>query len=204
MNPKLYSLQITFALTAFCALGQSTFVYDQQSVPSDSTYIEGGVANILDVSVGQSFTPSLSTVGFIRLIVEGGGPPPGGSSAMFYVNLMSDDITGPILASTDPVTIQPRLGTPSTFFFSTPVTVTPGDTYYFQVVEENGNDSWGIIYDSDWYRYPYPAGNAYFNGVVAPYWDLWFREGIVVPEPSSALLLLAGVGALAVFRRVKT
>jgi hypothetical protein len=188
---------------ASLALGQGTFVYDQQSVPSDSTYTEGGVANILDVSVGQSFTPSLSTVGFIRLNIGGGGYI-GGPSATFYVNLLLDSINGPILGSTDSVTFLPWYSAPSTFFFSTPVTVTPGDTYYFRVVEENGDDSWGIIYDSDWYRYPYPAGNAYFNGVVAPYWDLWFREGIVVPEPSSALLFLAGFGALAIFRRGKT
>jgi hypothetical protein len=197
-------LQIAFLLVTSLALGQGTFVYDQQSVPSDSTRTEGGGADLWYVSVGQSFTPAQSSVGFIRLIVDGGGPPPGVSSATFYVNLLSDSINGPILASTDPVTIQPRLGTPSTFFFSTPVTVTPGDTYYFQVVEENGDNTWGIIYDLDFPRYPYPAGNAYFNGVVAPHWDLWFREGIVVPEPSSALLFLAGFGALAIFRRGKT
>ena len=185
----------TVFLLALSVRGQGTFIYDQQSVTSDST--GGVVANIQDLSPGQSFTPTLDAVGFIRLCIGGGL---GGSGATFYVNLMSDSINGPVLGSTEPVTLSPLLAA-SNFYFSSPVPVTPGQTYYFQIVEQSDYNAWRCLADPD---YRYPGGTAFFNGVANAGWDLWFREGIVVPEPSSALLLLAGVGALAVFRRVKT
>jgi hypothetical protein len=52
-------------------------------------------------------------------------------------------------------------------------------------------------------NYNYPGGTAFYHGVSDPTEDLWFREGIVVPEPSSIFLLLTG-GAFALltsFRR---
>jgi hypothetical protein len=192
---KRYSV-LTVFLLAISVRGQGTFVYDQQSVSSD---YPGGVGAGFqqDYPIGQSFTPTLDSVGFIRLAIDGGGQYPG-SAATFYVNLMSDSISGTIIGSTETVTIPPIILVPWNFIFSTPVSVTPGQTYYFQVVEQSGDDTWGIIGDPD---YRYPGGTLFFNGVAVPCSDLWFREGIVVPEPSSALLLLAGVGALAVFRR---
>jgi len=115
--------------------------------------------------------------------------------------MLSDSMTGPILGSTDPVAIPPRGLDPTTFFFSIPVPVMPGQTYYFQVVEQAGDDTWGgILADPD---YRYPGGTAFFNGVPNAGWDLWFREGIVVPEPSSALIFIVGIGAFALARRVK-
>jgi hypothetical protein len=86
------------------------------------------------------------------------------------------------------------------FFFSTPVTVTPGVTYYFQPVVESG-DSWGIV---SVFAFLFPGGTGYYDGQANPYYDLWFREGIVVPEPSSFALLLFGGGAAALVRFGKT
>jgi hypothetical protein len=117
---------IAFSLS-LSAQGQGTFVYDQQSVTSDALSGSGG--DILHLSpIGQSFTPSFDSVGFIRLEILGGGPPPGGESAIFSVNLMSDSMTGPVLGSTEPVTMPPRGPAPTTFFFPTPVTVIPGQS----------------------------------------------------------------------------
>ena len=43
--------------------------------------------------------------------------------------------------------------------------------------------------------YNYPGGYAYENGV--PFGgDFWFREGLAVPEPSSAALLLLAAAAI--------
>jgi hypothetical protein len=82
------------------------------------------------------------------------------------------------------------------FFFPIPVAVTPGVTYYFNPVVQSG-DNWDIV----GYNYGYAGGTAYFKGVADPLEDLWFREGIVVPEPSSALLISIGAGALVYVRR---
>jgi len=48
----------------------------------------------------------------------------------------------------------------------------------------------------------YAGGTFYVGGAPHPDdLDLWFREGIVAPEPSSALLILIGAGVLTYVRR---
>jgi hypothetical protein len=49
----------------------------------------------------------------------------------------------------------------------------------------------------------YPGGTIFGLGRANPVEDLWFREGIVVPEPSAAqMIFLAGVG-VAGLRRIR-
>ena len=80
------------------------------------------------------------------------------------------------------------------FFFSTPVPVTPGNTYYFQPVVQSG-DLWGI---TAYNAYNYPNGTAFSLGATVPFFDVWFREGIYnVPEPSATILVLLGAAWLA-------
>ena len=175
----------------FCALlnfacsiqGQRTFIYDQQSAV-ENTGGGGAVSIQSNQPIGQSFTPTLSSVGFIRLFAGGA------SGTTLYVNLRTNSITGPILGQTDLISFVGTFTGYSNFFFSTPVTLIPGATYYFQPVLQSGN---GVVvaYDS----YNYPGGNAFEQGVSLPSIDLWFREGIVVPEPSS-LSLIIGSGVL--------
>jgi len=73
--------------------------------------------------------------------------------------------------------------------------VTPGVTYYFQPIIQSG-DGFAVYA----YNFGYSGGNTFYNGTADSFNDLWFREGIVVPEPSTMALLLAGVG-LSVLRR---
>jgi hypothetical protein len=77
------------------------------------------------------------------------------------------------------------------FSISTPSAVTPGTTYYLQPVIQSG-DSFevGVVSASS-----YANGTAFFHGVAVGS-NLWFREGIVVPEPSVVLLGLTGTVAL--------
>jgi len=115
------------------------------------------------------------------------------------VLLRSDSITGSIIGTSDSVTMPDGYADYTDFFFSTPITVKPGMTYYFQPVVEFG-DSWEIVYG----YFQYPGGTAFANGTANSFYDLWFREGVVaVPEPSSVVLLVLGGGALALFRRAR-
>src|SRR5438105_4723971 len=83
------------------ALAQGTLQYDQQSlnrsIPPDV---------LVDIQpnqpIGQSFTPALSSVGFLQLELFDGHPN-NGLGATLYVSLRSTSITGPILKSSDPV-----------------------------------------------------------------------------------------------------
>jgi hypothetical protein len=167
--------------TVVCAYSQGRFQYDQQS-SVENQYVEGG-AGLGQQPLGQSFTPSLSAVGFVRIYLYGSGP------ATVYMNLRSNSITGSILGTT-PSMIVTSTG-PANFVFSSPVDVSPGETYYFQPVLQFTGGGWGTFIAG----YNYAGGVAYIDGFDVPTKDFWFREGIIVPEPTSFALF--GISALA-------
>jgi hypothetical protein len=178
-------------------LGQGTLVYDQQSVFDEATLGETASAIMAIQPMGQSFTPSLSSVGFIRLQLYGGNSG-GGPGTTLYLNLRSSSITGPILGSTEGV-FMPNgyFGGYVTFLFANPVPVSPGVMYFFQPMVQSGD--WTVGTYNPYYNYP--GGTVIARGMPNQASDLLFREGIIVPEPSSAALLLLACGALACVRR---
>src|SRR5262249_27751219 len=149
-----------------------------------------------DAPLGQSFTPGLTAVGFIRLDLFD-AVNNNGKGAIVYVNMRADSINGTILGSSIPVSLPDGFGVNgggfTDFLFPIPVAVTPGTTYYFELAAQSGSDVWGVrrfLLGTD-----YPGGTEYLSGLPGID-DLWFREGIVAPEPSSAALLLLGGGVL--------
>jgi len=186
-------MSATLFMTTLFAHGQGTFVYDQQS----STF-EGVAGNTIiqqSQPFAQSFIPTLSSVDFIRLKLSNNNPGSGVGVTM-YVNLSSNSIPGTPFAVTQPVTLPNAFAGTVNFFFSTSVSLTSAVTYFFQPVVSSG-DLWNI----DVEEFNYPNGTIYFNGLpLGGMSDVWFREGIVVPEPSSVLLGLIGIGAFFVCR----
>jgi hypothetical protein len=185
---------IQVLLVAAYARGQGTFIYDQQSA-TETNGAEGAPVIQSNQPFGQSFIPSLSSVGFIRLWL-GDVNQNNGLRATVYVNLRSNSITGPVISSTDPVSMPDTFGRGTNgyinFFFTTPVALTPGTPYYFQPVVQSG-DLWTAAVDM---QYTYAAGTAFFLGQPAPNFDLWFREGVTTPEPSSLVFFLCGAAIL--------
>lgn len=176
-------LWLLVGLNAYC---QGTFVYDQQS-SDENNLQEGGSGIQQSQPLGQSFTPSLATVGFIRLYIYDASTlntTPGD----VVVQLRSGSITGAILGVSPTVTLPDNFGGPVNFTFTDPIAVTPGVTYFFQLALLN-NNSYGVSRSP---FYSYAGGTAFVSGVADPPSDLWFREGIVVPEPSAMAILLAG------------
>ncbi len=175
-------------MTTWFAFAQGTFFVDQQSTNT----IEGSASLQSNAPLGQSFTPTLSTVDFVMLNLYNGGPfyDTGGT---VYVNLRSNSITGTILDSSGGVFMPYNFSGITNFFFSAPVPVAPGVTYYLEFVAEPGSDGFGsVVTDGS-----YPGGSAIANGVLITGRDLWFQEGVMaVPEPSAALLVLLGSGVL--------
>lgn len=102
MKKTIRNLLVLFVSLATAAMGQGTFIYDQQSD------VEGPVGKVSVIQglepFGQSFTPTLSTVGFIRLHM-GDANFGNGLGATVSLNLRSDLIAGPIISSTGPVTM---------------------------------------------------------------------------------------------------
>jgi hypothetical protein len=81
------------------------------------------------------------------------------------------------------------------FLFPNQVHLAPGTTYYFQPIIQSGGP---FSASGDTFRYP--GGSAFLNGNAVSE-DLWFREGIIVPEPSAAALALIGFGTFLYARR---
>jgi len=190
-SSTLYSAALT-VLALVSAVAQGTFLFDQQS-SIEGHYLEGATGNMQAAQpFGQSFTPDFSSIGFIRLVIFDGTGGAAGSGTL-SINLRAGSITGPILGTTDPVVLPPAFSGLVNFYFSAPISLTPHETYAFQPVVLAGS-RWGTFMD----QYNYPGGSAFSVGSPLPTYDLWFREGIVVPEPSaSALAFLAGAALTA-------
>jgi hypothetical protein len=190
-NSSLLALMLALSPVAF-AHAQGTFLYDQQSAFDDTSLGEAAIAIMANRPFGQSFTPSLSSVDFISLQLYGGSSATGPGTTL-AINLRSGSINGPLLASTEPVFLLNGSFTGFiTFRFATRVPVNPGVTYYFEPLVQSGD--WAVgAYNPG---YNYPGGTEIYRGTALPGSDLLFREGIIVPEPSSASLLLLAGGLL--------
>jgi len=194
---KIFLSLILPFMIVYTAIGQGTFIYDQQSSMNEMSFPNGSGAFIQLLSpYGQSFTPTLSAIDFIRLNLDDNNPN-NGIGATLYLNLRTGDINGTILATTPSVTLANGFTGTMNFFFSSDVPLTPGDIYTFQIVVQSG-DSWNAIAG----EYNYSGGMAFANGVAASGSDLWFREGVLsVPEPSPSWLVLLGSGIFLYARR---
>ena len=187
-----YFILCLVLLVASIANGQGTLIYDQSSATNYAA-VGGGAGIQEEQPMGQSFTPTLASVGFVQLNFSDFPTNSFGLGATLFVNLWSSSISnGILLSSTDPVFIPD--GTfffVTNFFFSTPVPVTSGTTYYLQPYVQSGNTENLVINDG---LYNYTGGTWYFNGAPNPNGlDLWFREGVLdVPEPSSGIFVFLG------------
>lgn len=188
---KLKLISAALFLTTSFANGRGTFVYDQQS----TNLIEGAAFLQSGQPMGQSFGPTLSSVGFVMLNLYDSDALQH-SGATVYLNLRSDSITGTILSSSTQVFLPDGFFGITTFLFSTPVTITPGVTYYLQPLIQSGDTVGSYVTDTS-----YTRGSAIYQGVPSSSFNLWFREGIVVPEPGTWALLLVGCALLAWRRR---
>ncbi len=194
MKIKSFVLTSLIALATVQARSQGTFVYDQQS--STESVVDEAFLNIqINQPIGQSFTPSLSTVGFVRLDLTT-GPTQGGAS--LDVLLHSGSITGPTIGTSELVSLPVNFTGFVNFVFDAPPSVTPGTQYYFQPVIGSGSDVVSANFSD---LYGYAGGVGIIQGANGGEADMWFREGIIVPEPSTWVLVFLGASAFLWFRR---
>lgn len=187
MKSKTYLIWAAFWLSAAFANGQGVALFDQQS----TNLIEGSAPlSGFYRPVGQSFTPALSSVGFVTLMLYDGDALHI-SSGNVHVNLRANSITGPILGTSLTVSIPDNFFDVTNFSFALSVAVIPGTTYYFEPEVISGNPGIGsYITDAS-----YTGGSEILEGVPLAGRNLWFCEGIyVVPEPPAVSLVAISSG----------
>jgi hypothetical protein len=155
----------------------------------------------------QSFVPTLSEVGFVELAFRYYLFSDSFRSETLYLNLREGGATGPILGSTPPVLFRYASGDPGQgethvqdFVFPGAFEVAPGEKYFVEVVHVSGDDLIGVAMVSPMYAGAptyYPPGELVMGGWTFRGWDMWFREGILIPEPGTGSLLGLGTALLA-------
>ena len=174
-------------------LSAQVLVVDQAS--GDTNEFISQLTQMPDNQIAQSFTPSLSAVGFVQFI-ELVPFLPRNDQVTFMVNLRAGGYNGPILGSTDPVVLLNHTTEIGTFYYPSSIPVMPGQLYFFEpVLLSAGFVDIGLKPSSS-----YPGGEPWINGGPSGPGDFWFREGIVVSEPRAVWFALPGIGALVCHR----
>jgi len=175
---------------------QGTLIFDQQSSVVEDVFQNGtGVTIQQFTQYGQSFTPSLSAIDFVRLNLNDRNPN-NSLGASLYINLRANTFSGPVVATTTSIALPDTFSGVVSFQFTNPQSLTPGSIYFLEPIVQTG-DAWNILAG----EYLYAGGSVYWNGLPSTASDFWFREGIIVPEPSAIVLLLFGGGTLLCYRR---
>ena len=173
-------------------------VYDQSNTVAPDT----GLTVDVHVPIGQSFTPTLTGLNFVELRM--GDLESNGLGGVFNVLIRSGGNTaGPVLGTSQDVTMPDSFGhtlsfggLPIRFDFLAPVPLVPGNLYAIQLSKVSGDlfTLYGRQTDD------YADGTSILFGVAISFQDFYFREGLVVPEPSSFVLAALGLIGLVVLR----
>lgn len=130
--------------------------------------------------VGQEFTPTLSGIDALELLVRDFDSYDG-LGATLQVNIRGDTITGPVIGVSIPVYVpNSEYFYPEVvrFDFGTTVALAPGKTYVIEIVHLDGGN-FGVCGCTDREEDPYPNGRVITKYGPGDWWsDLWFREGM--------------------------
>jgi hypothetical protein len=152
------------------ATGVTRFTIDQEN-----RRYHGALWSLSQLApVGQEFRPERPSLGVVVLWTEGGGTQ---EPAELRVNIREERIDGPILGSSEAVTLGPGFVGRALFLFDTAVPLTPGAIYALEIELVAGeNRAVGWVQHAGWDD-PYPAGSAISRGKAQPEVDLWFQIG---------------------------
>jgi hypothetical protein len=206
MKIFIQNLLAAMFLIAFSFQSHSQGVIDQESYPTPISPFINGVDGTVDglyltdepaEQFLQSFVPSLSAIDFISLEFQSGT-----GDATVAVNLYEGspfEYMATLIGTTESATMPAGfvndglfVAGVETFEFSNPITLTPGNTYYFEPVLVSGGADWNFKTLIDFNTYP--NGELYVNGYpFVNNTEIWFQEGIdAVPEPTTLALIVLG------------
>lgn len=180
-----------FPMTIICLFGATVPSFGSPITVVDQQNLVGAT-NTLAISVGQSFTPALSSIDAAEFLLQAFA-----SSATIRLDVISGaGLGGSVLGSSAPQTITNNT-TLQTIHFDliSPVSLIPGNPYTLGLFE-TGGITFRVAYSSS---NPYAGGSAYtLTGVINGV-DFVFTEGKHIPEPATVILAAAGLVGLAAF-----
>jgi hypothetical protein len=163
-------------------------VVDQSATPQTLD-----AAFLLSSGVAQEFFPTLPALDFVDVGLRSMDP---NDSGTFQVRIHEGSL-GNIVGISDPISIStPGPGLLAHFEFPNSISLTPGETYLFDI--PHSGPFWGAIVGPSTYQ-----GQAFISGQWSTEQDLWFREGVIVPEPATWKLAGSVLGLLWLNRNFK-
>ena len=90
---KIFLIVFCLLLEVVPASAQVSFIYDQQSSTNNTANLVPTANFSLGSSIGQSFTPSLASIDFVRLRFYNSGGSQQPASGTIHVNLWSGSIS---------------------------------------------------------------------------------------------------------------
>src|SRR6266516_318397 len=133
---------LTFVCVAFSLGRGQELLIDQASGTLNDTIVN---ASRIPPDLAQSFTPSLSAVGFVQFRTL--TTLPSGSTVTLVVDLREDSYNGPSISRTVPVDIV-SFADIGTFYFPDNIPVRPGQLYFFRPIVQSAG-SIGVGYKDD-------------------------------------------------------
>ena len=192
---KTTSLLIVFIFCAFSQKldAQSTLVDQSYTPPCGCLAVQTHDGENKPFLIGQEFTPSLPLLNFVDLSVQVFTSL--NYPLSLYAEIHADTFSGPLLGTASPITYSQTFAGEAHLEFPTTVSITSGQLYVLRL-DSTFAPGYGVQIN----LVPAGAGPGYdkgrfvFGGLPqSDGADLWFREGIAVPEPSTL-----AVGGLAI------
>ena len=172
---------------------------DQEHLPPSDQEFHSGVNPAFDLQ--QEFTPTLDRVNFVQLFFNMSGISILRQSASFTVSIRDGGVDGAIIGTSSELDLSPEFQGFATFRFADPTDLSPNEKYAFDVRKTDGKlDFWTVEAGS---LPGYAGGDLQFNGSIESGADLYFREGIAIPEPAPVLLVCMSAAGLGFFRILK-
>jgi hypothetical protein len=173
------------------------FTYTVSGPPAirdiDQNGLGGGAANIAFL-VGQEFTPSLTAMNFFDLYTADVNPHDG-FGVILSMAIRRNQADGLEVGQSQNLALPDGFDGVTRFTFSDIVSLTPGVVHTAEVEIIGGTDSWALAMNirTDAYAGGRLVGDF---GSVDSSVDAWFREGLIIPEPSAKWLLIFGACVL--------
>jgi len=197
VNEMTYTKRI-LATAPLCFLAVCvTASYASPITTTDQQNTVGGTTNSGNTGFGQSFMPTLSSIGAAEFSLSG-------AAATVGLTLYSGSGTGgAVLGTSGPVVIGTTGFGTVHFDFASAISLTPGNLYTLFVRTSAGTIGENFSTDN-----PYSRGMAFnFDGTASPIVDVVFSEGTTTvvtsaaPEASTWLLVAGSLVGLGLWNR---